>query len=131
MFCANTRVLILDDMMTMRKVVAKNLRDVGLSDIQEAKNGKEGWDILQASNPPIQLIISDWNMPECTGVELLKKIRSDARYSKLPFLLLTAEAEPHQVAEAMSHGVTGYIVKPFTGETLKQRLVQAHKKIAG
>lgn len=130
MYDNNTRILILDDMMTMRKVVAKTLKDLGFSDIQEAADGKIGWDVLNASNPPIQLVISDWNMPNCTGLELLKKVRTDERFAKLPFILLTAEAEAHQVKEALVQGVTNYVIKPFTAEILRQKLEQAHKKAA-
>lgn len=130
MYDGNTRILILDDMMTMRKMVAKTLKDLGFSDVQEAADGKIGWDMLNASNPPVQLVISDWNMPNCTGLELLKKVRADEKFAKLPFILLTAEAEAHQVKEALVQGVTNYVIKPFTAEILRQKLEQAHKKAA-
>lgn len=130
MFDPKTRILILDDMMTMRKVVGKTLKDLGFTDVQEGADGKIGWDVLMASQPPIQLVISDWNMPNCTGLELLKKVRGDERYAKLPFILLTAEAEAHQVKEALIQGVTNYVIKPFTGEILRQKLEQAYKKVA-
>lgn len=130
MFANNTRILILDDMMTMRKIVMKTLKEIGFTDIQEADDGKKGWDILKTTNPPIQLVVSDWNMPNCTGLELLKAVRADAGLAKTPFVLLTAEAEAHQVKEAMMAGVTNYIIKPFTAETLKQKLEQAYKKVA-
>lgn len=131
MFDPKIRILVIDDMMTMRKVVGKTLRELGYTDMQEAADGNLGWDILTKSNPPIQLIISDWNMPNLTGLELLKKVRADANYSKLPFLMLTAEAEAHQVKEAVAAGVTNYIIKPFTADTFKQKLAQAHKKASG
>lgn len=131
MFAPNTRILIADDMMTMRKIVTKNLKDLGFTDIQESADGNIAWDLLQKSNPPVQLIISDWNMPNCTGLEFLKKVRADAKYGKIPFLLLTAEAEIHQVKEAMAAGVTNYIIKPFTAESLKEKLEQSHKKMGG
>ena len=130
MFDLKSRILVIDDMMTMRKIVAKNLKELGFHDIQDAADGNLGWQALTASNPPIQLIISDWNMPNCSGLELLKKVRADSKYAKLPFVLLTAEAEATQVKEALVAGVTNYIIKPFTGDTLKQKLEQAHKKVA-
>lgn len=130
MFPLNTRILILDDMLTMRKIVMKTLKEIGFTDIQEAEDGKKGWEKLKAANPPIQLVVSDWNMPNCTGLELLKAVRSDSDMGKLPFVLLTAEAEAHQVKEAMNAGVTNYIIKPFTADTLKQKLEQAYKKVS-
>ncbi|AGH94525.1 response regulator [Pseudobdellovibrio exovorus] len=131
MFPANTRILVLDDMMTMRKIVIKNLKDLGFTDIQDAADGNLGWDILNQSSPPIQLIISDWNMPNCTGLELLKKVRADERMKAVPFVLLTAEAETHQVMEAVKAGVSNYILKPFTPEHIKEKIEQTYKKTAG
>ena len=131
MFAPNTIILILDDMMTMRKIVMKNLKELGFTDVQEAADGNLGWDVLTKSSPPIQLVISDWNMPNFSGLELLKKVRADANYAKVPFLLLTAEAEAHQVKEAVMAGVTNYIIKPFTPDILKLKLDQAYKKVNG
>ncbi len=79
----------------------------------------------------MQLIISDWNMPNCTGLEFLKKVRADARFGKLPFVMLTAEAEASQVKEALTSGATNYILKPFSADILKQKLEITHKKVAG
>lgn len=131
MFPGNTRILIVDDMMMMRKVVKKTLQDLGFSDIQEAADGGQGWEILQKSDPAIGLVISDWNMPNLTGVELLKKVRADQKLGKIPFILLTAEAEAHQVKEAMAAGVSNYIAKPFTPDTIKEKLEHTHKRLAG
>jgi two-component system chemotaxis response regulator CheY len=131
MFDLKTRILILDDMMTMRKIVQKNLKELGFTDIQEAADGNLGWAILESTNPPIQLIISDWNMPNCSGLELIKKVRASEKYAKTPFVMLTAEAEAAQVKEAVMAGVTNYIIKPFTAETLQQKLEQTHKKVTG
>lgn len=130
MFPANTRILILDDMMTLRKMVKKALRDLGFEDIQEAADGNEGWAVLNSSNPPIQLVVSDWNMPNCTGLELLRKVRSDPRFAKMPFILLTAEAEAQQLMEAVKLGVSNYIVKPFTPAVLKEKLEKTYAKIS-
>ena len=130
MFDPKTRILVLDDMMTMRKIVSKNLRELGFSDIQEGADGNIGWDLIQKSVPAIQLVISDWNMPNCTGLEFLKRMRADARFAKVPFVMLTAEAEAHQVKEALIAGVTNYVIKPFTAEILKTKLEMTHKKVA-
>lgn len=130
MFDPNTRILVIDDMMTMRKLVSKALKEIGYSNIVEAADGAKGWEALTTSPIPVGLIVSDWNMPVSTGIDLLKRVRGDSRYQKLPFILLTAEAEAHQISEAAKLGVSGYIVKPFTVETLKAQLVSTHKKIA-
>lgn len=130
MFPPSTKVLILDDMMTMRKIVTRTLKEMGFVDILEAADGNQGWELLSTLNPPVQLIISDWNMPNCTGLDLLKKVRGDARYQKVPFILLTAESESHQVAQALQLGVSGYIIKPFTADSIRQKLEQIHKKSA-
>lgn len=127
MFTPDTKILIVDDMMTMRKIVAKALKSLEFSDITECKNGQEAWETLQGGG--FQLVISDWNMPECTGIELLAKVRGDANLASMPFVLLTAEAEAEQVAEALEKGVDNYIVKPFSADTLKSKLEQAYNKV--
>ena len=131
MFDLKSRVLVLDDMSTMRKIVIKNLKEIGFTDIQEAADGNLGWQVLEASNPPVNLIISDWNMPNCSGLEFVRKVRASATYAKTPFIMLTAEAEATQVKEALIAGVTNYILKPFTPDILKLKLEQAHKKVTG
>ena len=130
MFDLSTRILVVDDMLTMRKLVGKVCKDIGFTDITEAADGNLAWQALNAATPPIGLIISDWNMPNCSGIDLLKKIRSDAKYGKLPFILVTAEAEQSQIIEAVKAGVSNYVVKPFTADVLKQKLEQVHSKIA-
>lgn len=131
MFDPKTRLLIVDDMMTMRKLVMKICRDLGFNDLSEANNGAKAWEAVSAAKPPIGVIISDWNMPESTGIDLLKRVRADSRFSKTPFLLVTAEAEGHQVKEALEAGVDAYIVKPFTADTLKEKLTQVYQKHYG
>src|SRR4051812_42099447 len=110
MFDLKSRVLVVDDMMTMRKLVQKACKDIGFTDFLEAENGALAWEALNASKPPVSLVISDWNMPNCTGVELLKRVRKDPRFQKLPFLLVTAESEQPQVLEAVKAGVTNYVI---------------------
>jgi two-component system chemotaxis response regulator CheY len=129
MFANNIKILIVDDMMTMRKLVKKALTDMGFSSFEEASDGQLAWEKLQ-NTPDVALIVSDWNMPNCTGLEFLKRVRSDSRFKKLPFILLTAEAEAHQVTEAVQAGVSNYCVKPFTADSLKQKIEQTYKKHA-
>jgi two-component system chemotaxis response regulator CheY len=131
MFDLKTRILIVDDMLTMRKLVGKACKEIGFTDMIEASDGALAWEAIQNSSPPVGLIISDWNMPNCTGIDLLKRVRGDARLKALPFLLVTAEAEMHQVMEAVQAGVSEYVIKPFTKDSLAQKLESAHKKIGG
>lgn len=126
MFDPKTKVLVVDDMLTMRKIVSKILKEIGFTDIQEASDGNDAWE--KAKGGQFGLIISDWNMPNCSGLEFLKRVRSDDKLSKTPFLLVTAEAEQHQVAEAIKSGVDQYVVKPFSHESLKTKLESAYKK---
>lgn len=127
MFSTSTKILVIDDMMTMRKIVKKALASMGYNDIDEAADGQLAWaKINEAAN--FQLIISDWNMPNCSGLDLLKRVRSDSRFKTLPFILLTAEGEGHQVKEAIVAGVDGYVLKPFTPEALKEKMEQTFKK---
>lgn len=126
MFDLSTKVLIVDDMLTMRKIVAKILRGLGFTNITEAVDGVDAWE--KAKSGEFGLIISDWNMPNCTGLDFLKRVRGDQRVSSTPFLLVTAEAEQHQVAEAIKSGVDQYVVKPFSPDGLRLKLESAHKK---
>lgn len=129
MFDTNTKILIVDDMATMRRLVKKACIGLGFSNIEEAEDGQKAWEKFQAAGD-FQLVISDWNMPNCTGLEFLKKVRADSKFKKTPFVLLTAEAEAAQIAEAIQLGVSNYIVKPFTVDILKQKLEQTHKRIS-
>lgn len=128
MFDLKTRVLVVDDMLTMRKIVSKILKEIGFQDITEASDGSQAWEAVTAAEVPFGLIISDWNMPNCSGLDLLKRLRSDQRYKKTPFLLVTAEAEKHQVAEALKAGVDQYVVKPFSKDGLVTKLESVYKK---
>lgn len=130
MFDLKTRVLVVDDMLTMRKVVSKILREIGFTDITEAPDGAKAWDVINAQQVPFGLIVSDWNMPNCSGLELLKKLKAVEKLKKTPFILVTAEAEQHQVAEAVKAGVDQYVVKPFTAAQLQAKLEMVSKKFA-
>jgi two-component system, chemotaxis family, chemotaxis protein CheY len=128
MFDPKTKVLIADDMLTMRKIVSKILKELGFTDITEAQDGQEAWTKVQGGG--FGLIISDWNMPNCTGLEFFKRVRADANLAKTPFILVTAEAEQHQVAEAIKSGVDQYVVKPFSKDALKLKLEATYKKVS-
>ena len=127
MFSAETKILIVDDMLMMRKLVQKSCKDLGFSNFVTANDGDQAWDILN-NDPAIELVISDWNMPKVTGLEFLKKVRADNELKKVAFVLLTAESEATQVSEAIKQGVDNYIVKPFNTPTLKEKLQQTYKK---
>jgi two-component system chemotaxis response regulator CheY len=131
MFSPDTHILVVDDMLTMRKLVSKTCKELGFTKISDAADGILAWEVIQNANPPIGLIISDWNMPNCTGLDLLKRVRADGRFGKLPFVMVTAEAEQHQIVEAIKSGVSNYVIKPFTPESLKDKLEAVHKKMAG
>jgi len=113
-------VLVVDDFATMRRIIRNILRDLGFQKILEAEDGTAAVDILQTQK--VDLIISDWNMPKMTGLELLKWVRSNEDTKDLPFLMVTAEAQKENVIEAVKAKVSNYIVKPFTAQTLAEKL---------
>lgn len=123
MSVANLKVLVVDDMSTMRKLVIKALRDMGTTNVTEAADGALAWEAFSSAQPAFDLIISDWNMPNTTGLEFLKRVRADSRFKQIPFILLTAETEASQVQEALKAGVSNYLVKPFSGDGLRQKIV--------
>jgi len=131
MFDLSTRILVVDDMLTMRKLVQKACKEIGFTDFIEAADGAKAFEALTASESPVGLVLSDWNMPNCTGLDFLKRVRSDSRYADLPFILITAEAEKEQIVEAIKSGVTNYVVKPFTADMLKGKLAAAYAKVTG
>jgi two-component system chemotaxis response regulator CheY len=115
-------------MSTMRRFVTRSLQKLGFVNIIEACDGLEAWNSLQAAEPSIQLIFSDWNMPRLSGVDFLRRVRSDERYSHLPFIMVTAEFEGPQVREALMAGASNYIGKPFSVETLQEKILQVHSR---
>lgn len=134
MFSPNTKFLVVDDFATMRKVVKKVLTELGYSDIQEAEDGKVAFQSIQDaanSGAPFQCIISDWNMPNMTGLELLKACKADSKSKDTPFMLVTAESEKEQIIEAAKAGVSEYVVKPFNAATLKEKLGRVYAKHNG
>lgn len=128
MFDSDISILVVDDMGTMRKIVMKACQTIGFKNFTEAADGALAWEALNAAKPPIGLIISDWNMPNCAGIDLLKRVRGDSRYAHLPFLLVTAESEKTQIVEALTNKVSGYLIKPFNPESLRRQLEEAYKK---
>lgn len=130
MYSPTTKVLVVDDMSTMRKLVKKSMTTMGFSIFEEAADGQLAWAKLN-EHPDIGIIISDWNMPNCTGLDFLKRVRADNRFKALPFLLLTAEGEVSQVKEALAAGVDNYVLKPFNPDVLKEKIEQVYKKKPG
>jgi len=118
----NLTVLIVDDFITMRRIVRKILRDLDFEDIIEAEDGSAAMEVLQRTS--VDLIISDWNMPKMTGLELLKVVRSTENLRDIPFLMLTAEAQKENIVEAIKAKVSNYIVKPFTAASLQEKLAK-------
>jgi two-component system chemotaxis response regulator CheY len=116
----NIKFLTVDDFSTMRRIVRNILRQLGYNDIAEAEDGAVALEHLKQHK--VDFVICDWNMPNMTGLELLKAVRADANLKDIPFLLVTAEALKENVVEAVKAGVNGYIVKPFTAETLKEKI---------
>ena len=116
----NMRILLVDDFSTMRRIIKNLLKDIGYTNVDEAEDGAVALDKLK--DEKFEFIISDWNMPNMTGIELLKAVRADSDLKGLPFLMVTAEAKPENVTEALGAGVNNYIVKPFTSATLKEKI---------
>jgi len=116
------KILLVDDFSTMRRVIRGLLKQIGYSDIIEADDGLSALKILKMEK--IDLIISDWNMPNMTGLDLLKTVRADAKIGKIPFLMVTAESLQDNVVQAAKAGVSNYIVKPFSAEILKEKITQ-------
>ncbi len=116
----NMRILVVDDLQTMRRIVMNLMRQLGFTKMIEAADGELAWEVLENDN--IDLIVSDWNMPNMTGMELLKKVRASEEYKNIPFIMVTAEGKKETVIAAVQAGVNNYIVKPFNAATLKEKL---------
>jgi two-component system chemotaxis response regulator CheY len=123
----NLRILIVDDFSTMRRIVKNLLDDLGFMNTAEAEDGHSALALLRAQ--PFDFVVTDWNMPGMTGIELLRAIRADPKLAKLPVLMVTAEAKREQIVEAAHSGVNGYIIKPFTAETLKDKLGKIFERL--
>jgi two-component system chemotaxis response regulator CheY len=116
----NLNFLVVDDFSTMRRIIKNLLHDLGYANVIEADDGNTALPLLREGN--VDFLITDWNMPGMPGLELLKQVRADARLGKLPVLMLTAEAKREQIVEAAQAGVSGYVIKPFTAATLKEKI---------
>jgi two-component system chemotaxis response regulator CheY len=114
------RFLVVDDFSTMRRIVRNLLKELGFTNVDEAEDGQVALHKLKTQ--PYDFVVSDWNMPNMTGIELLKAIRADAQFKGLPFLMITAEAKRENIIEAAMAGASGYIVKPFTAATLEEKM---------
>ena len=115
------KFLVVDDSVTMRRIVSNSLKNLGYTDFVEAADGKEALDKL-AVDEEINFVITDWNMPVLSGLELIKAIRSDDKYSHLPVLMVTTRGVKEDIIEALSAKVNNYIVKPFTPQILKEKI---------
>jgi two-component system chemotaxis response regulator CheY len=115
------KILVVDDFSTMRRIVRNLLKELGFSNVHEAEDGVEALNKLRSENN-FDFVVSDWNMPNMTGIELLKAVRADAALKHLPLLMVTAEAKRENIIEAAQAGASGYVVKPFTAATLDEKL---------
>lgn len=116
----STRFLVVDDFSTMRRIVRNLLKELGFVNVQEAEDGVQA--LVKLRSDTFDFVVSDWNMPNMTGIELLRSIRADAKLKHLPVLMVTAEAKRENIIEAAQAGASGYVVKPFTAATLDEKL---------
>ncbi|MBN4079201.1 chemotaxis response regulator CheY [Beggiatoa alba] len=125
----NVKILIVDDFSTMRRIIKNLLRDLGYTNTLEADDGLTALPILKGGG--IEFLVTDWNMPGMQGIDLLREVRADASLASLPVLMVTAEQKREQIVEAAEAGVNGYIVKPFTAQTLKEKIDKIFERIEG
>lgn len=123
----NIRILVVDDFSTMRRIIRGILRELGFNNIIEADDGVTAWPLIEKGD--FDLIVTDWNMPKMSGYELLCKIRASEQFSALPVLMVTAETKREQIITAAKAGVNGYIIKPFTTESLKEKIDKIFERI--
>ncbi len=131
MFPNTTKTIVVDDFKTMRKIVIASLAALGITQITEAEDGADAWPLIEkaaADGNPFQLVVSDWNMPKMTGIDLLKKVRENDKTKGLPFMLVTAEAEQKNIIEAVKAGVSNYVVKPFSPAVFQEKLMAVWKR---
>ena len=120
------KVLVVDDFATMRRIIKNVLKQIGFTNLLEADDGTTALVVLKETD--VGLIISDWNMPQMSGLDLLKTVRGGESTKKIPFLMVTAEAQKDNVLQAVQAGVSNYIVKPFTADAVKDKLSQIFGK---
>ncbi len=124
----NMKILVVDDFSTMRRIIKNLLRDLGFNNTSEADDGNTALPMLKNGN--FDFLVTDWNMPGMTGIDLLKAVRADESLSHIPVLMVTAEQKREQIIEAAQAGVNGYIIKPFTAQTLKEKLDKIFERVS-
>lgn len=123
----NLRILVVDDFSTMRRIIRNLLQDLGFNNIGEADDGSTALTALRSEH--YDFVVTDWNMPGTTGIDLLKAIRADEKLKRLPVLMVTAEGKKDQIVEAAQAGVNGYVIKPFTAQTLREKLEKVFERL--
>jgi two-component system, chemotaxis family, chemotaxis protein CheY len=123
----NLKFLVVDDFSTMRRILRNLLKELGYTNVEEAEDGVIGLQKLKGGS--FQFVVSDWNMPNMTGIEMLQKIRAEAELKHLPVLMVTAEAKKENIIQAAQAGANGYVVKPFTAATLEEKLNKIFEKL--
>lgn len=121
------KILIVDDFSTMRRIIKNLLRDLGFTNTQEADDGLTALPMLKTGG--FDFLVTDWNMPGMTGIDLLKQVRADEQLSGMPILMVTAEAKRDQIVEAAQAGVNGYVIKPFTAAVLKEKIEKIFERV--
>ncbi len=121
------KILVVDDFSTMRRIIKNLLRDIGFTNVTEADDGTSALPMLEKGN--FDFIITDWNMPGMQGIDLLKAIREDPELAALPVLMVTAESKKDQIIAAVQAGVNGYVLKPFTAQTLKEKIEKIFQRL--
>ncbi|VUD56531.1 Chemotaxis protein CheY [Thalassocella blandensis] len=123
------KILIVDDFSTMRRIIKNLLRDLGFTNTHEADDGSTALPMLKSGD--FDFLVTDWNMPGMSGIDLLKEVRADGKLASLPVLMVTAEAKRDQIIEAAQAGVNGYVVKPFTAQVLKEKIDKIFERVEG
>jgi two-component system chemotaxis response regulator CheY len=121
------KILVVDDFSTMRRIIKNLLKDLGFTNVQEADDGTTALPMLQQGD--FDFVVTDWNMPGMQGIDLLRAIREDDNLKHIPVLMVTAEARKEQIVTAAEAGVNGYVVKPFTAATLKEKLDKIFERL--
>ena len=123
----NMKIIVVDDFSTMRRIIKNLLKDLGFTNVQEADDGNTALPMLQQGD--FDFVITDWNMPGMQGIDLLRAIRADDKLKHLPVLMVTAEAKKEQIVAAAQAGVNGYVIKPFTAGTLKEKITKIFERL--
>ncbi len=123
----NMRILIVDDYSTMRRIIKNLMRELGFSNLDEADDGTTALPMLKSGR--FDFLITDWNMPGMTGIDLLSEVRNDPELTSMPVLMVTAQAKKEEIVRAAQAGVNGYVVKPFTAETLKEKINKIFERL--